>query len=162
MKFKWPYFILFFALFAILGYYREVFFVAYNHLMYIKFYGNNSEAPLAEFIQFFNDVPYKTLYYLKYPFTLLSILLFALLSVLSIKYILNEKKLLRWVIYSYLLLLTLAGLSMLFGIIVNQRLQDDEYTLSRWLLGIAQSPVITIVLLASHQLFTQQTKIEKE
>ena len=68
----------------------------------------------------------------------------------------------RWVIYSYLILLTLAGLSMLFGVIVKQRLQDDEYTLSRWLLGIAQSPIITIVFLASYKLFTQQTKTQSE
>ncbi len=162
MRINWKYFVLFFFLFAYLGYFREKFFVAYNHLMYIKYYGTITKAPIDEFIYFFNDASYKTLYYLKYPFTLFSIFIFGGLSILSVKYILNEKKLLKWVVYSYLILLTLAGLSMLFGYIVNQRLQDDEYTLSRWLVGIAQSPIITIVILASHQLFIQQTKTEKE
>lgn len=162
MRFRWAYFILFFMLFAVLGYVREKFFVSLNHLMYIKYYNRNTELPLDPFILIFKNIPYSTLYYLKYPFTLLSVLLFGTLSALSVKFIIQEKKLVRWVIYSYLILLTLAGLSMLFGILINQRLQDDEYTLSRWLLGIAQSPIITIVFLASYKLITQQTKTQSE
>jgi len=162
MNLKWKYFLLFFALFAVFGYFREKFFVALNHLMFIKYYGHDNDAPLDPFIHFFDNFEYSTLYYLKYPFTLLSIIVFACLSAFSIKLILNDKKLWRWVIYSYVILLTLAGLSMLFGYIVNQRLQDDEYTLSRWLLGIAQSPIITLVILASHQLITQQTKTNEQ
>lgn len=162
MKFRWVYFIVFFMLFAVLGYVREKFFVSLNHLMYIKYYNRNTELPLDPFILIFKNIPYATLYYLKYPFTLLSVFLFGLLSTLSIKFIIQEKKLVRWVIYSYLILLTLAGLSMLFGLLINNRLQDDEYTLSRWLLGIAQSPIITIVFLASYKLITQQTKTQSE
>lgn len=162
MKLKWRYVFVFFILFAVFGYYREKFFVALNHLMFIKYYGHANDAPLDPFIHLFDNFEYSTLYYLKYPFTLLSIVVFACISVFSIKYILDDKKLWHWVIYSYLILLTLAGLSMLFGYIVNQRLQDDEYTLSRWLVGIAQSPIITLVILASHQLITQHTNPNKQ
>ena len=158
MKINWKYFLLFFFLFALFGYFREKFFVSLNHLLYIKYYGHNTDLPLDKFILFLDDYSYSTLYYLKYPATILSVSIFGTLSFLSIKFILNEKKILRWIVYSYLILLTLAGLSMLFGYLVNQRLQDDEYTLSRWLVGIAQSPIITIVILASHQLYKQQTK----
>ncbi|MGZ4089416.1 MAG: hypothetical protein ACXVNO_01760, partial [Bacteroidia bacterium] len=94
-----------------------------------------------------------TLYKLKYPFTLLFILFFGTLSFFAVRFILGTKKLWRWVVYSYLILLTLAGLSMLFGYVVNQRLADDEYTLSRWLLGIAQSPIICLILLAAENLY---------
>jgi hypothetical protein len=162
MKFNWKYLLLFLILFGALGFFRENFFVGYNHLMYIKYYGEQPVTKIDAYIENFKDIPYKTLYYLKYPFTLLSVFLFGLLSTLSIKFIIREKKLVRWVIYSYLILLTLAGLSMLFGILINKRLQDDEYTLSRWLLGIAQSPIITIVFLASYKLITQQTKTQSE
>lgn len=155
MKIQWKYFILFFLLFAVLGYVREKFFVALNHLIYVKYYGNTSEAPIDPFILVLNNFSYTTLYYLKYPATLLSFLLFAGLSLLTVHYVLNDKKLLKWVIYSYAILLTLAALSMLFGYFINNRLQDDEYTLSRWLMGIAQSPIIAIVLIASYQLYNQ-------
>jgi len=100
------------------------------------------------------------LYMMKYPFTALSILLFGTLSFFAVRCILDTKKLWRWVVYSYLILLTLAGLSMLFGYLVNQRLQDDEYTLSRWLVGIIQSPIITIIIIASHQLLKPQNQPE--
>src|SRR5262245_58006945 len=136
MKINWRYFVLFFLLFAILGYYREKFFVALNHLMFIKYYGHGNDAPLDPFIMFFDQFEYGTLYKFKYPFTILSILLFGVLSFYAVRFILGTKKLWRWVVYSYLILLTLAGLSMVFGYLVNGRLQDDEYTLSRWLVGI--------------------------
>jgi hypothetical protein len=162
MKFKWAYVFLFFMLFAVIGYIREKFFVSLNHLMFIKYYNRNTELPPDHFILVFKNIPYSTLYYLKYPFTFFFVFLFAILSSLSVKFIVQEKKLVRWVIYSYLILLTLAGLSMLFGLLINNRLQNDEYTLSRWLLGIAQSPIITIVFLASNKLITQQTKTQSE
>lgn len=161
MRIKWSYFLLFFLLFAFVGYFREKFFVEYNYMMYAKYYNKSLDFPFSASVSAFSGYNYSTLYYLKYLFTFLSLIIFAGLSFLSVKYILNEKKLLKWVIYSYVLLLTLAGLSMLFGYIVNQRLQDDEYTLSRWLVGIAQSPIITVVILASHQLLTQQIKPNK-
>lgn len=161
MKINWRYFIVFFLLFALLGYYREKFFVAINHVLFVKYYGNTNDAPMDQFTAFFEQFSYETLYYAKYPSTILSILLFGLLSYYSVRFILGTKKLWRWVVYSYLILLTLAGLSMLFGYIVNQRLQDDEYTLSRWLVGIIQSPIITIIIIAGHQLLTQQNTHEK-
>jgi hypothetical protein len=161
MKINWRYFVLFFLLFALLGYYREKFFVALNHLMFIKFYGHGNDAPLDPFILFFDQFEYGTLYKFKYPFTILSILLFGALSFFAVRLILGTKKLWRWVVYSYLILLTLAGLSMVVGYIVNGRLQDDEYTLSRWLVGIIQSPIITIIIIASHQLLTQQNQHEQ-
>lgn len=162
MKINIRYFILFFLLFAVLGYYREKFFVTLNHLMFIKYYGHNNDGPpLDSFIHFLDQYDYQTLYYSKYPLTVLSILLFGALSLFAVRFILGTKKLWRWVVYSYLILLTLAGISMLFGFIVNQRLQDDEYTLSRWLVGIIQSPIITIIIIAGHQLLTHQNPQEK-
>jgi len=162
MKINWRYFILFFLLFAVLGYYREKFFLTLNHLMYIKYYGHGNEEHLDPFIHFFDNFDYNTLYYMKYPFTILSIVMFGCLSFFAVRFILGTKKLWRWVVYSYLLLLTLSGLSMLFGYIANQRLQDDEYTLSRWLVGIIQSPIITIIIIASHQLLTQKNSDTNE
>ena len=57
-----------------------------------------------------------------------------------------------------MLLLTLAAITMLYGYIVNNRLQDSEYTISRWLLGIAQSPIIFLILIASQKLNNTLTK----
>lgn len=152
LKIRWPYFLVFFLLFAFLGYFRQKFFLAYNHLMYIKYFQRTTAAPLDNIANVFNNTSYKTMYYLKYPLTILSVALFYLLNYLAVKYASSEKKLLKWVTYTYGLLLSLAAASMLYGYFIHQRLQDDEYTLSRWLLGIAQSPLIALIMIASGQL----------
>lgn len=156
MKIRWPYFILFFLLFAVFGYFRQKFFLAYNHLMYIKYYKQPTDAPLDNIAGMFNNSSYQTMYYLKYPLTVLSVIFFFALNLLAVKYAGREKKLLKWVTYTYALLLSLAAVSMLYGYFFHQRLQDDEYTLSRWLLGIAQSPLVALIILASGQLFDHE------
>jgi hypothetical protein len=80
------------------------------------------------------------------------------MNYLAIKKLSTEKKLPAFLIYSYLVLLFLAAISMLYGYFVKQRLQDDEYTLSRWLFGIAQSPIICLILLASEKLYLKTNK----
>jgi hypothetical protein len=42
---------------------------------------------------------------------------------------------------------------MVYGYFVHGVLDKDEYTLSRWLMGIAQSPIICLILTASEQLY---------
>lgn len=160
MKIRWIYAALFFILFAVLGYYREYFFVSYNHLLFIKYFKLGDSTPNEITLHFYNN-DYSTLYYLKYFFTIISVISFLLVSVLAVKFIFNSKKIIKWTINSYLILLTLAGLSMLYGYFVKNRLQDDEYTLSRWLVGIAQSPLIIIILVASYKLIETNDKSSK-
>lgn len=150
MKIKWL--LTFMGLFWLLGYVREFFFVHLNNIMYEKYYGHTT-LPVPGVMQVFTRIPYNTLYYSKYLYTLAGVLLFFALSWLAIKKLSDEKKLSTILIYSYLILLFLAGISMVYGYFVKDRLQDDEYTLSRWLLGIAQSPIICLILLASEKLY---------
>jgi len=155
MKTKWIFFLLF--LFWALGYVREFFFVHLNNIMYEKYYGHTS-LPIPTIMNFFNKFSYETLYFSKYFFTVFWVLLFFVMNYLAIKKLSTEKKLPAFLIYSYLVLLFLAAISMLYGYFVKQRLQDDEYTLSRWLFGIAQSPIICLILLASEKLYLKTNK----
>ena len=86
------------------------------------------------------------------------VVIFFFANYLAIKNLSDQKILLKFLIYSYILLLTLAALAMIYGYFVNGRLQDDEYTVSRWLLGIAQSPIICLILIASEKLYPKSTK----
>lgn len=141
-----------FLLFGIVGYFREFFFVQLNVILYQKYYNQvNEGVTLASFMEYFNQYSYSTLYYSKYIFTLASVCIFYGLNYLSLN-ILNYKKNIKFLNFCYLLLLTLASASMLYGYLINKRLQDDEYTLSRWLLGIAQSPIVFIFLVAANEL----------
>lgn len=144
--------LLFLALFGCLGYCREFFFVNLNNIMFEKYYQHTS-LPIPKIMSIFNSLSYETLYYSKYFYTLIYITLFYALSFFAIKKISNEKKLLKFLTISYMILLILAALIMTYGLIINGRLQDDEYSISRWLLGITQSPIICFILIASEKLY---------
>lgn len=151
---KVRYIILFLLLFGFLGYCREFFFVNLNNIMYRKYYGH-TDIPVPSVMGLFDTFSYQTLYYSKYIYTLIWTLLFFCLNYLALKNLGSGKNLVRFLIYSYILLLFLAAVSMTYGYFINGRLQDDEYTLSRWLMGIAQSPLICLILLASEKLYNK-------
>lgn len=60
-----------------------------------------------------------------------------------------------WIIYIYAILLALAGISMGYNYFVNSQLGGDEYTFSRWLMGIAQSPLVAFFIIASGKLYNK-------
>jgi hypothetical protein len=152
-KISW--FVILFISFALLGYFREFFFVHLNIIMYEKYYNTTSPAPFPGIMNFFRKFSYEYLYYSKYIYTLLWLLAFLLVNYLAVKKLTGNSYLIKILIYTYLSMFTLALFSMLYGYLINGSLQDDEYTLSRWLMGIAQSPIICLILVASEKLYTK-------
>ena len=76
----------------------------------------------------------------------------------TLKKLTNTAFLIKLLFIAYALILLIASVAMLYGYLINNRLQSDEYTLSRWLLGIAQSPLICLILLASEKLYNKSIK----
>lgn len=142
------------ALFWLMGYLREFFFVHLNYILYEKYYGHSSFPP-PTVMRMFTGFSYMALYYSKYIFTALSLFIFFWMNYFTVRRLSQEKKLRSYVVYSYILLLFLAAASMVWGYFVKGRLQDDEYTFSRWLMGIGQSPIICLILLASEKLYSK-------
>lgn len=137
--------------FALLGYFREYFFGNYNNVMYYL-YNNESTVPVNEHFQYFLSLQYKTAYYLKYVFTLAFYGAFFTLSYLCIKKFVNDKKILKWFTYSYLLLLLLSSVLMLWTYFFRTNFESDEYSISRWLMGVAQSPLPVLFFIATSKL----------
>lgn len=73
-----------------------------------------------------------------------------------------NKKYGMWVIYIYALLLILASITMAYNYFINHTLTGDEYSFSRWLMGIAQSPLVAFFIIAAGALYkkfqTEQNK----
>ncbi len=156
MKFnKYWMFICFGLLFGLLGFYRDYFFLNLNNVMYLQYNGETT-IPVRPDFEFFLKLPYKTVYYSKYIFTLLFVFAFYILSYQCIKYYTNDKKLLRWFTYSYLVLLLLSTVLMLWSYFVVVKLDSDEYSVSRWLMGIAQSPLPALFFIATAKLNLNQ------
>lgn len=161
MKLRWLLFFL--LLFAAAGYFREFFFVHTNRLMYAKYYSINTYEyePMPVLMKPFESWTYSALYYSKYPFTLLFTAIFYFLSRITLKKMNTAPVIVKMLNYTYLVMLVLAALSMAYGYFVKDRLQNDEYTLSRWLLGVAQSPIICLILLASEKLYLKSFQSDK-
>jgi hypothetical protein len=144
--------IVFFALlFGILGFYRDYFFANYNNVMYFMYNGDTT-VPVSPDFQWCLGFSYKTVYYLKYVFTILFVSAFYGLSVWCLKLFAPQKNLLKWLTYSYLVLLLLSSLLMLWSYFVRVKLDSDEYSVSRWMMGIAQSPLPLLFFLATSKL----------
>lgn len=152
-KLKW--WLLFICLFACLGYFREYFFVHINNILYRKYYNRETDLVVPDIMLLFTRFSYDSLYYSKYVYTLIWMFLFFAANYLVLKKLTTTSYFIKLLFYAYALMLVLASISMAYGYFVNDRLQDDEYTLSRWLLGIAQSPIICLILLASEKLYNK-------
>ena len=150
-KNKYVLFFLFCLLFGSLGLFREYFFGNYNNVLYML-YNRESTVPVNVNFHFFLGLSYKTAYYLKYLFTLLFVVLFFLISLFFLRTFNSDKKILKWLGYSYLVLLLLSMLLMLSAYFIRVNLESDEYSVSRWLMGIAQSPLPALFLLATAKL----------
>ena len=137
--------------FGLLGYYREYFFGQYNNVMYYM-YNGDSTVPVKDDFHIFLSLSYKTVYYLKYVFTLVFFGAFFGLSYLCLKFFVNDKKTLKWFTYSYLLLLLLSSVLMLWTYFFRDNFESDEYSISRWLMGIAQSPLPVLFFIATTKL----------
>jgi hypothetical protein len=144
---------LFVAIFALLGYFREFFFVNLNNILYQQYYHRPSGLPVPAIMKFFLRFNYDTLYYLKYPLTVMSTFIFFTANYFAVKTFIANAFFLKILMITYAGMMVLAALSMAYGYLVYNSLQHDEYTLSRWLMGIAQSPIICLILLASEKLY---------
>ena len=145
--------LLFLLIFGILGYFREFLFVNLNVIMYMKYYASSPALQVPDIMHFFTRYSYTQLYYGKYVFTLLWTAIFFAANYLALKKLTHERIFLRILLYAYAIMLLFSAVSMMYGYLVKERLASDEYTLSRWLMGIAQSPIICLILLASEKLY---------
>lgn len=144
-------FILFGLFFGCLGFYREYFFGNLNNVMYYQYNGDTT-VPVSPAFSFFLTLTYKTVYYLKYIFTFIFTFLFFFLSYWCINFYTHDKKLLKWFTYSYLVLLLLSSVLMMWSYFVMVKLDSNEYSVSRWLMGIAQSPLPALFFIATAKL----------
>jgi hypothetical protein len=147
-------YILFIVLFAILGFSREFLFVNTNNQLF-KLYYHNEDIKIPTSLDFITHFQYSTLYYLKYLFTIIYFLAYLLTSYFAVKLICNDKKNAKWILYIYTILLVLSGISMSYNYLINNQLNGDEYTFSRWLMGIAQSPLVAFFIIASSKLYNK-------
>ncbi len=135
----------FLVLFALLGLFREYVFVNINNVIYFKYY-KNTTMPIPFGFGWLTQFPYSTLYYAKYPLTILFVTTYFLLNLCFLRQMGVYSFYRKVLILAYSFILIMSSALMLYAYYVNQKLNDDEYSISRGLMGLAQSPLISLVL----------------
>lgn len=143
---------LFFFLFALLGFTREFLFVNINDRLYSLYYGHH-DSLLPNSLEFLRNYNYSTIYYGKYILTFVYYLAYLGATYWAIKKLCNDTKPAKQSIYLYVFIFTVSFLVMLYNYFVNHQLDGEEYTFSRWLMGIAQSPLVAFFMIASNTLY---------
>jgi hypothetical protein len=144
-------------LFVAIGFFRDAVFMNLNSQLY-KLYFKNYDYNLPSWLSFFESWPYMRLYYFKYVLTALFVIIYFILSIISVYIFSIKKKDIKWVFYAYSIVLTLSLITYLGGYFLNNFPKGFLFT--RNLLGLLQSPFITMIIIPALKLDVTSKKIE--
>ncbi|MCC6251810.1 MAG: hypothetical protein IT238_05055 [Bacteroidia bacterium] len=135
--------------FVIAGFLRDAIFMSINSQLY-KLYFKNYDYTLPSWLSYFDSWPYMKLYYFKYWLTAGFILLYFLLSILSLRLVVGSYSKSKWVIYAYGIIIFLSILTYMGGYFLNNFPKGFLFT--RNMIGLLQSPFITMVVIPALKL----------
>ena len=129
----------------LLGFFREHVFVNVNYQSYKLYYHDSFDYSLPTDMKWLESLSYKQLYIFKFPLTLLFAFLYFLPTYMIVKKYYSEKKYLQITLLAYgsliIFSLLVFGIGFLFGG------YEKCYSLSRYLMGFVQSPLLLMILI---------------
>jgi hypothetical protein len=140
--------------YAGLGFFREFVFLNINEQMRVAYY-NSPDSHLSPALSFLENFGYNTLYYLKWPLTLVFAALFCTLAVFVIRIGFATRQYTRLVILAFAGVFMLGALLFMAGWLFNSN--ATVYDLSRFLAGLVESPVL-LLMLGGGILYWRQSK----
>ena len=152
MKIKFKEALLVFLLiiiFIVVGFFRDAVFMNINSQLY-KLYFKNYEYTLPTWLSTFENWPYMKLYYFKYVLTALFVLLYLILSLISVSIFSDNIKNIKWVFYTYGIVLAMSVITYSTGYFLNNFPKGFLFT--RNLLGLLQSPFIVMIIIPALKL----------
>ena len=135
--------------FIVIGFFRDAVFMNLNSQLY-KLYFKNYEYTLPNWLSVFEEWPYMKLYYFKYVLTAIFVVLYFLLSLISVFAFSGNKKNIKWVFYAYGIVLFLSLLTYIGGYALNNFPKGFLFT--RNLMGLLQSPFIVMIIIPALKL----------
>lgn len=138
---------LFLIIFVLVGLFREYVFININNIIYFKYY-KNTTVPIPFGFVWLTKLSYTYLYYLKYPLTILFVLIYYFLNYFFLKIFAHKLFYIRVLQVVYIVVFITSAFLMLYSYFIHKKLDTDEYHFSRGLMGLVQSPLISFVLFA--------------
>ena len=134
---------------VLLGYLRDSIFKTINALL--RAWDLSQDFYLPNYLTFLENFEYNTLVNLKWALTLVFSILYLFLSIFAIKWLFNNKKQVNITIFTYLAIIFLSGVFISIGLLWDAS-SDKMYEFARYLMGMAQSPIILMLLIPAFKL----------
>lgn len=134
----------------LLGFFREHVFINLNYQISRIYYNNTFDYSLPDNMRWLESFSYKQLYYLKFPITLLFSCLYLIAAVVITKKFFPGKSNVRLTVYTYTGVFLLSLLIFLLGLIPGCYL--PMYSISRYVMGFEESPLLVMVLVLAFRL----------
>jgi hypothetical protein len=125
------------------GFYRDFVFKSINGLL--KAWDHDLGYYLHSSLAFLENLEYDTLVNLKWFLTLLFTLIYLAIAIFAVKIFFSQKKFILITCAVYIGITAVSALLMISGIILSN--SPKMYEFARYLMGIAQSPVILMILI---------------
>lgn len=152
---KYSYIVLLILIITFFGYYRDFVFVSIN--AYLKALEYDVDAPLPSILSFMKNPDYSEVSALKWVLTLLFTLIYLGISLLGLKLIFNNRNYYYITIGLYVAITVVAGTFMVIGFVIKSA-APSLYEFSRYMMGIAQSPLILMILIPAFKLSKKEAK----
>lgn len=135
--------IIFICAIIALGFLRDFVFVYTNLILYNKLH--NESFPIANPISLMNSWDYYSVYYMKFVFTFICVVLYLFIGHRIISILFHNPLLNRIYFAIFILVFFVSGIIFSFGLLTNEA--EKYYGLSRELLGFIQSPLPLMLLI---------------
>jgi hypothetical protein len=127
-----------------LGFIREHVFVNLNYQSAKVVYHDDFGYTLPASMTWLEGMSYAQLYWLKFPLTLLFAILYFAVSWVTVKRFFRGRRFIRWTVLVYALMFLVSLLLFLAGYFIGK--YEAFYSVSRYIMGIQQSPLLLMLL----------------
>lgn len=137
----------------LLGYYRDFLFRTLNSILQARDYESAYNVPPS--LKFLDGYSYSMLVRLKWILTIAFSLLYLSLSLITLRLLFNNRKYGLITIGVYIIVMAVSGIFMFLGVLF-QDISPRMYEIARYLMGMAQSPIILMILIPAFKLSGQE------
>jgi exosortase F-associated protein len=153
-KIKRNFILIIMAILAVLtGYLRDTVFKTINAIL--RAWDLDQDYFLPPFISFLQNLEYQTLVNLKWLLTLFFSLIYLILSIIIVKTLFKGNKYLRITAFTYLGVFLVSAGFIVSGYVFKSS-SEKMYEFARYLMGMAQSPIILMILIPTFKLMEKE------
>lgn len=137
------------------GYFRDFLFKKINSLL--QAWDHDFDYEMPGLMKFITNFEYDTIVIFKWILTFVFWGIYLLMSVIVIKLFFTNKQFIKITIAAFITILMISGTFMMIGSLFTSA-SEKMYEFSRYLMGMAQSPIVLMILIPVFKLYEKGNK----